>query len=106
MKLALNATTDQRSDNLYGFVIRDLPRLIIRWDFLIGVALCLFGLIFWLRVLASYEISRALPIAGGIVYVAMFFIGRFILKEQVGWITFMGIVCIIIGIVLLQIRPT
>lgn len=71
-----------------------------------GVALSGIGAVCWAFVLSRFDLSRALPILGGLGYVAMFFIGRLILKEPTSWVNFGGILCIIAGLVLLSLRTT
>lgn len=69
-----------------------------------GVALSGIGVICWAYVLSRFELSRAMPILGGLAYVAMFFVGRVILKEPTTWVNFGGILFIVAGLVLVSLR--
>ena len=71
---------------------------------LAGVLLCGLGVICWLYVLSRFEIARALPILGGFSYVALFFIGRFVLREPMSWVNLGGILLIIAGLYLVSLK--
>lgn len=71
---------------------------------LAGVTLCGLGVICWLYVLSRFEIARALPILGGLSYVALFFIGRFVLREPMSWVNLGGILLIIAGLYLVSLK--
>lgn len=72
---------------------------------LTGGFLCCVGAIFWLYVLANYEIGRALPILGGLGYVVMFLMGRIFLREQTTVIQVAGLGLLMAGIFMLGNRP-
>jgi multidrug transporter EmrE-like cation transporter len=72
---------------------------------LLGFSLCGLAAVVWLYVLAQYEIGRALPILGGLGYIAIFVVGKLILREQTGWLHFAGVLCVIVGIALLSTTP-
>jgi drug/metabolite transporter (DMT)-like permease len=59
----------------------------------------------WLYVLAQFELSRAIPIMGGLTYLVVFVIGRLLLREQLGFVDFVGVICIVVGIALLGAKP-
>lgn len=69
-----------------------------------GVALSGCGVIVWIYILSRFELSRALPMLGGLAYIALFFVGRFILREPTSWVNFAGILAIVAGLVLLSQR--
>ncbi|WNG35498.1 hypothetical protein F0U60_18870 [Archangium minus] len=71
---------------------------------LAGVLLCGLGVICWLYVLSRFEIARALPILGGLSYVLLFFIGRFVLREPMSWVNLGGILLIITGLYLVSLK--
>lgn len=71
-----------------------------------GVALSGIGVICWAFVLSRFELSRAMPILGGLAYVAMFVIGRVVLKEPTSFINFGGILLIVAGLALVSLRTT
>jgi len=63
------------------------------------------GAVCWLYVLAHYELGRALPLLSGLAYLALFGIGRVVLKEQTSWIHLLGIAAVILGAYLLSYKP-
>lgn len=69
-----------------------------------GVAMSGLGVVCWIYILSRFEISRALPLLGGLSYVALFVIGRLVLREPTNWLNFGGILCIIGGIFLVSLR--
>lgn len=62
-----------------------------------GCALSGIGVICWMYVLAHFELSRALPLLGGLGYLALFFIGRFWLGERTTWIQLGGLLLLLTG---------
>jgi multidrug transporter EmrE-like cation transporter len=55
----------------------------------------------WLYVLSTYEVSRALPILGGMGYIALFVLGRLVLDESTTVYNLLGILLLICGVALL-----
>ncbi|MCP3138242.1 DMT family transporter [Pyxidicoccus xibeiensis] len=71
-----------------------------------GVVLCGLGVISWVYVLSRFELSRALPLLGGLAYISLFFIGRVFLREPTSWVNFGGILLITLGLYLVSLRTT
>lgn len=90
--------------SMASFLRDHLLALAISRHIIAGVALCGVGAICWVYVLSRFELSRALPIMGGLAYVAMFFIGRFILREPTNWVNLGGILLIIAGLYLVSLK--
>lgn len=67
-----------------------------------GCAVSGVGVICWMYVLAHYELSRALPLLGGLGYLAIFAIGRFWLGERTTWLQFGGLLLLLAGMYLLN----
>jgi multidrug transporter EmrE-like cation transporter len=72
----------------------------------VGVVLCGLGVISWVYVLSRFELSRALPIMGGLAYISLFFIGRVFLREPTSWLNFGGILLITAGLYLVSLKAT
>lgn len=70
-----------------------------------GVLLSGTGVIGWMFVLSRYELGRALPLLGGLGYVLLFFVGRVFMKESTSWQNFAGILCVVLGLYLLSLKP-
>jgi multidrug transporter EmrE-like cation transporter len=69
---------------------------------LLGLACCGAGMASWLFVLSQADLSRALPILGGLAYLLLFILGRFLLKEETTGLQFLGILLIFAGIYFLS----
>lgn len=70
-----------------------------------GVLLSGIGVVGWMFVLSRYELGRALPILGGLGYIVLFLVGRVFMKEQTTWLNFSGILCVVLGLYLLSLKP-
>jgi multidrug transporter EmrE-like cation transporter len=70
-----------------------------------GFALSGIAAIAWIYVLAQYELSRALPLIGGLAYLALFAIGRFWLGERTTWVQLAGLGLLILGMYLVAQKP-
>jgi len=68
---------------------------------LAGLGLSAIGLVCWLYVISTYEVSRALPILGGMGYIALFVLGRLVLDESTTVYNLLGILLLICGVALL-----
>ncbi|MFH0938415.1 MAG: hypothetical protein V1899_03935 [Planctomycetota bacterium] len=88
------------------FVRTHLLKIVLSPMVIGGVALCGVGMLAYLYVLASFEVSRALPILGALGYVGMFIVGRLFLHEQSTWVNFAGILLIIAGLYLVSLKAT
>jgi multidrug transporter EmrE-like cation transporter len=62
-----------------------------------GCALSGVGVICWMYVLAHFELSRALPLLGGLGYLALFAIGRLWLGERTTLSQFGGLLLLLVG---------
>jgi drug/metabolite transporter (DMT)-like permease len=71
-----------------------------------GCAISGIGVICWMYVLAHYELSRALPLLGGLGYLAMFGIGRFWLGERTTWVQFGGLLLLLVGMYFINQKAT
>jgi multidrug transporter EmrE-like cation transporter len=71
-----------------------------------GCAVSGVGVICWMYVLAHFELSRALPILGGLGYLAMFAIGRFWLGERTTWVQFGGLLLLLVGMYFINQKAT
>ena len=69
-----------------------------------GIGLCGVGVVAWMYVLSLCNLSQALPILGGLAYVAMFFYGKLFLNEEPSWLNFAGILVIILGLFLVSLK--
>ncbi|MGQ0679190.1 MAG: hypothetical protein ACT4OM_05965 [Actinomycetota bacterium] len=67
------------------------------WQVLLGLTLFVVSSVFWLLVLSRVPLSFAYPFAG-LAYVLITLFGKFVLREQVPGIRWMGIALIIAGI--------
>lgn len=93
-----------KTPSMPDFLRYHLVSLCLSRHALAGVLLCGLGVICWVYVLSRFEIARALPILGGISYVALFFIGRFVLREPMSWVNLGGILLIIAGLYLVSLK--
>lgn len=93
-----------KTPSMPDFLCYHLVSLCLSRHALAGVLLCGLGVICWVYVLSRFEIARALPILGGISYVALFFIGRFVLREPMSWVNLGGILLIIAGLYLVSLK--
>ncbi len=85
---------------------RHLLELLVSPHIVAGLALSGVGAVCWLYVLASCELSRALPLLGGLAYLALFVIARFWLGERTTWIQLGGLALLVLGMYLLGHKPT
>jgi multidrug transporter EmrE-like cation transporter len=81
-----------------------IPQFALSPHIIGGVALCGLGAMSWVYILSQYEISRALPILGGLAYIALFFSSRVFLGEQTNWVNFAGILLIIGGLYMVSLK--
>jgi multidrug transporter EmrE-like cation transporter len=106
LKTGLTRLMDQQPRSLATFITEHLGRVLLSAWIWGGVVMCGLGLICWLLVLSMFELSRALPILGGMAYIALFILGRMVLREETSWVHLLGIVLIVTGIFCLSIRAT
>lgn len=78
-----------------------LLKLLLSPTVLTGCALSGVGVICWLYVLAHFDLSRALPILGGMGYLVLFGLGRFWLGEKTSGSQLLGIVLLVVAMYLI-----
>ena len=98
--LELNGATP----SMVEFLQHHLLMLALSRYVIAGVVLCGLGVITWVYVLSRFELSRALPIMGGLAYVSLFFIGRFVLREPTSWVNLGGILLIAAGLYFVSLK--
>jgi multidrug transporter EmrE-like cation transporter len=104
LKAGVMDVLDGQRPGLLRFVRSHLWEVLLSGKALLGIVLCGLGLVCWLYVLSVYDLSRALPILGGLGYIVIFFVGRFILHEEVSWLNFGGILAVIVGLYLIMLK--
>ncbi len=80
-------------------------KCLVNPQILMGTLLCGLAFVTWVYLLSIYDLSRALPILGGLTLLIAFLVGVLILGEKVHWINAVGIAVLIAGIVLLSYQP-
>ncbi|MBU1672666.1 MAG: EamA family transporter [Actinobacteria bacterium] len=104
MKAGMNRVTHDGEDplkpgdlahpvNLLKRMVEDGP-----WA-LAGIVLYAISAVFWLIVLSRVPLSVAYPIVA-VGYVVVVFYSWLVFKEEVGWISWVGLALIVIGVVL------
>jgi len=88
------------------FISKYLWQVVLSPLTIAGVACCGLGLTCFLFVLATFDLSRAIPILGGMSYIALFFISGRMLQEQTSWLNFAGILVIIAGLIMVSVKPS
>ena len=71
---------------------------------LLGYTLYIVSFLLWTRIITMFNLTYIVPIAMGIIQILTFIAALVILKEKVNIYTIIGIVTIITGIVLLNIK--
>lgn len=74
-----------------------LVQLISTWQVVLGLGLFFISAGFWLLVLSRVPLSFAYPFAG-LTYLLIALFGKFVLREQVPGVRWLGIAMIIVGI--------
>ena len=101
VKAALNkvrsAAATQDAPGLFGIVLHLLPNpFFLSGLFVIGVGACLF-----FTLLYTTDITRALPVMGGLAYIVLFIYGHFLLGEQISSYQIVGLAFLTVGTFLL-----
>jgi len=104
IKTAVTQALKGSRPTLAEFVLHHLPALVLSPTLLGGLVLSGIGLVAWMFVLSQYDLSRALPILGGLGYIILFLVGRFILRERTGWVNFLGILLVTAGLYCLTLK--
>jgi multidrug transporter EmrE-like cation transporter len=81
-----------------------LGRIICQPYVLLGLLMSGIGVLSWMYVLSRFPLSAALPMLGGMAYIALFIAGKVFLGEETNAINFLGILAIILGLYLLSIK--
>jgi drug/metabolite transporter (DMT)-like permease len=66
-----------------------------------GCMLSAVGVLCWLYVLAHFDLSRALPLLGGMGYLVLFALGSLWLGERTSWLQLLGICLLVTGMILI-----
>lgn len=76
----------------------------LSWISIVGIVFYLISFILWIGILSKYNLSYISPIASGMAYVLIILFSKFILKENIGLFQSIGIVVILMGVVLMNIK--
>jgi hypothetical protein len=71
---------------------------------IIGIVFYLISFILWIIILSKYNLSFISPIASGLAYILIILSSKFLLKESISSYQYWGIVIILIGVVLMNIK--
>lgn len=104
LKRALAAVLAGRTPTAYEFIVQHLFATLTSPLAIAGLALSALGVMCWLFVLSTLELSRALPLLGGMGYVVLFVVGRLYLKEDTAWYNLAGILLLTLGAYLISLK--
>lgn len=76
----------------------------IEWLSLLGMACYIFSFLLWMIIIPRYNLSFIVPISVGLVQLLVLFAAIFLLKEKVNFLNILGVLTIILGIVLMNIK--
>ena len=76
----------------------------IEWLSLLGMACYIFSFLLWMIIIPRYNLSFIVPISVGLVQLLVLFAAVFLLKEKVNFLNILGVLTIIVGIVLMNIK--
>lgn len=76
----------------------------INWISAIGFVCYLASFLLFTKIITSFDLSYILPICTGIVQIISLIAAYFIFKENISAYSFIGIIIVIIGIVLMNIK--
>ena len=89
----------------FGFSISKTDlKVQIEWLSLLGMACYIFSFLLWMIIIPRYNLSFIVPISVGLVQLLVLFAAVFILKEKVNFLNLIGVLTIVVGIVLLNIK--
>ncbi|MCP1223389.1 EamA family transporter [Sebaldella sp. S0638] len=74
------------------------------WISMFGVVFYLVSFILWIIILSKYNLSYISPIASGLAYVLIIVFSRFLLKENISNYQWLGIIVILLGVILMNIK--
>lgn len=81
---------------------RQMALIICSPGFVIGFTLYLGAFLYWLYLLSQHELSRATPIASGLIMSFTVVFGVFFLKEKLLPINILGIILIQMGVLMVS----
>lgn len=87
---------------LLALNLQQIIRVIFGWNFAIGFVLYFAGFLYWLYLLSHYELSKAFPIASGLVMLFTVIFSVLLLRERLLLINIFGIVLMQISIVMIS----
>ena len=100
VKVGLNNTKMQISSQYNVSTLFVIYRIITNPSFLIGFTMMVVSAVLYLSLLYTTEISRALPVMGGMAYLLIFLGAHFFLREAISLWQILGLCFLLLGIVL------
>ena len=82
--------------------LRQIAGVVFSGTFAIGFVLYLAAFLYWLYMLIHYELSKAFPIASGLMMLFTVVLAAFFLREKLSLINILGIVLMQISIVMIN----
>lgn len=79
-------------------------KLQIEWVTILGMVFYIFSFLLWMIIIPRYNLSFIVPVSVGLVQVLVLFAAIFILKEKVSLLNLLGVLTIIVGIILMNIK--
>lgn len=74
------------------------------WVSLLGMIFYIFSFLLWMIIIPRFNLSFIVPLSVGLVQILVLFAAIFILKEKVNFLNLLGVLTIIVGIILLNIK--
>lgn len=71
---------------------------------ILGIVFYLISFGLWIIILSKYNLSFISPLASGLAYILIILSSKFLLKENISSYQYIGIMIILIGIVLMNIK--
>lgn len=101
VKVGLNNAKMQADCQYDGSSLFIICRIITNPSFLIGFAMMVVSALLYLALLYTTDISRALPVMGGMAYFLIFLAAHFFLREAISVLQVLGLCFLLLGIVLI-----
>ena len=76
----------------------------INYILLIGMMLYIFSFILFIILVTKSNLSYIYPVSAGIINIVTFCLGVFVLKERYNMISIAGLICIVVGVMLMSIK--
>lgn len=70
---------------------------------LLGFITYLLSFLLWQKLIVTFDLSYIVPITTGISQLIILLIGIFVFKESVNWISIVGAILVIIGVVMIAL---